>query len=166
MAELEEQDRTLSDWLKLVLPRLIRIVLWILILFGGVTLITTLTESTFSGRIPVDLSAFSSYLIVFIGFEIVIQLLRDTIFQHIFTVARTVLYMILIVLESNAGIIQFTPSSVGLPPGTNLVLTVNITTIINIFLLVSLLSVVKNMLQAIEFIQRKSEKPMIPPEFT
>jgi hypothetical protein len=90
--------------------------------------------------------------------------LKDTIFQHVFTVVRTVLYMILIVLESNAGIIQFTPSSVGLPPGTNLILTVNITAIINIFLLLSLLSVVKNMLQAIEFIQRKSEEPMIPPE--
>ena len=166
MAELEEQDRTLFDWLKLVLPRLIRIVLWILILYGGVTLITTLTESAFNGMIPFDLSAVSSYLIVFIGFEIVIQLLRDTIFQHLFTVARTILYMILIVLESNAGIIQFAPSSVGLPPGTNLILTVNITTIINIFLLLSLLSIVKNMLQAIEFIQRQSEKPMIPPELT
>jgi len=166
MAELEEHDRTLSDWLKLVLPRIIRIVLWILILFGGVTLMTTVTESAFGGMIPFELSAFSSYLIVFIGFEIVIQLLKDTIFQHIFTVARTVLYMILIVLESNAGIIHFTPSSIGLPPGTNLVLTVNITTIINIFLLLSLLSIVKNMLQAIEFIQRKSEEPMIPPELS
>jgi hypothetical protein len=166
MAELEEHDRTLSDWLKLVLPRIIRIVLWSLILFGGVTLMTTVTESAFGGMIPFELSAFSSYLLVFIGFEIVIQLLKDTIFQHIFTVARTVLYMILIVLESNAGIIQFTPSSIGLPPGTNLVLTVNITTIINIFLLLSLLSIVKNMLQAIEFIQRKSEEPMIPPELS
>jgi hypothetical protein len=166
MAELEEQDRTLFDWLKLVLPRLIRIVLWILILYGGVILITALTERAFNGMIPFDLSAVSSYLIVFIGFEIVIQLLRDTIFQHLFTVARTILYMILIVLESNAGIIQFAPSSVGLPSGTNLILTVNITTIINIFLLLSLLSIVKNMLQAIEFIQRQSEKPMISPELT
>ena len=162
MAELEEQDRTLSDWLKLVLPRIIRIVLWILILFGGATFLTTIIETAFNGMIPFELSAFSSYLLAFIGFEIVIQLLRDTIFQHLFTIARTVLYMILIVLESNAGIIQFTPSSVGLPPGTNVILTVNITTIINIFLLLSLLSVVKNMLQAIDFIQRKSEEPMIP----
>ena len=129
-------------------------------------LMTTLTESAFSGMIPFDFSAFSSYLIVFIGFEIVIQLLRDTIFQHVFTVGRTILYMILIILESNAGIIQFTPSSVGLPSGTNLVLTVNFTTIINIFLLLSLLSIVKNMLQAIDFIQRKSEEPMIPPELS
>ena len=166
MAELEEQERTLSDWLKLVLPRIIRIVLWSLLLFGGVTLLATISESTFGGMIPFDFSAFSSYLIVFIGFEIVIQLLRDTIFQHIFTVARTVLYMILIVLESNAGIIQFTPSSVGLPPGTYLVFTVNITAIINIFLLLSLLSVVKNMLQAIEFIQQKSEEPLIPTELS
>lgn len=164
MVELEERDRTLTDWLKLVLPRLIRIVFWILILFGGVTLLTTITESAFGGLIPFEPSALSSYFIVFIGFEIMIQLLRDTIFQHIFTIARSVLYMILIVLESNAGIIQFTPSSVGLPPGTNLVFTVNITTIVNIFLLLSLLSVVKNMLQAIDFIQRKSEEPMIPPE--
>lgn len=164
MAELEEQDRTLLDWLKLMLPRVIRIVLWILILFGGATLVTTLVESAFGDMIPFELSTFSSYLIVFIGFEIVIQLLRNTIFQHIFTVARTIMYMILIIIESNAGIIQFNPSSVGLPPGTNLLLTVNITTIINIFLLLSLLSVVKNMLQAIEFIQRKSEDPMIPPE--
>lgn len=164
MAELEEQDRTLLDWLKLMLPRVIRIVLWILILFGGATLVTTLAESAFGDMIPFELSTFSSYLIVFIGFEIVIQLLRNTIFQHIFTVARTIMYMILIIIESNAGIIQFHPSSVGLPPGTNLLFTVNITTIINIFLLLSLLSVVKNMLQAIEFIQRKSEDPMIPPE--
>jgi hypothetical protein len=166
MVELEEQNRTLSDWLKLVLPRVIRIVLWILILFGGVTLMTMITESAFGGVIPLEFSAFSSYLIAFIGFEIVIQLLRDTIFQHIFTVARTIMYMILIVFESNAGIIQLTPSSIGLPPGTNLVLTVNITTVINIFLLLSLLSVVKNMLQAIEFMQRKSEEPMIPPELS
>lgn len=164
MAELEEQDRTLLDWLKLMLPRVIRIVLWTLILFGGATLVTTVTESAFGDMIPFELSTFSSYLIVFIGFEIVIQLLRNTIFQHIFTVARTIMYMILIIIESNAGIIQFNPSSAGLPPGTNLLLTVNITTIINIFLLLSLLSVVKNMLQAIEFIQRKSEDPMILPE--
>jgi hypothetical protein len=164
MAELEEQDRTLLDWLKLMLPRVIRIVLWTLILFGGATLVTTLAESAFGDMIPFELSTFSSYLIVFIGFEIVIQLLRNTIFQHIFTVARTIMYMIIIIIESNAGIIQFNPSSAGLPPGTNLLLTVNITTVINIFLLLSLLSVVKNMLQAIEFIQRKSEDPMIPPE--
>lgn len=164
MVELEEQDRTFIDWLKLILPRVIRITLWILILFGGATLVSSLTESELGAMIPFELSNFTSYLLLFIGFEIVIQLLRNTIFQHIFTVARTIMYMILIVLESNAGIIQFTPPSEGLPLGTNLVLTVNITTIINIFLLLSLLSVVKNMLQAIEFIQRKSEEPMIPPE--
>ena len=164
MVELEEQDRTFFEWLKLILPRVIRITLWILILYGGAMLLTSLSESAFGGMIPFELSAFSSYLVVFIGFEIVIQLLRNTIFQHIFTVARTIMYMILIVIESNAGIIEFSPSSMGLPPGTNLTLTVNITTIITIFLVLSLLSIVKNMLQAIEFIQRKAEAPMIPPE--
>jgi hypothetical protein len=164
MVELEEQDRTFIDWLKLVLPRVIRITVWILVLYGGAALVSSLTESEFGGMIPIELSDFTSYLLLFIGFEIVIQLLRNTIFQHIFTVARTIMYMILIVLESNAGIIQFTPPSAGLPLGTNLILTVNITTIIHIYLLLSLLSVVKNMLQAIEFIQRKAEDPMIPPE--
>jgi hypothetical protein len=154
MVELEEQDRTFIDWLKLILPRVIRIIIWILILFGGATLVSYLTESELGSMIPFELSDFTSYLLLFIGFEIVIQLLRNTIFQHIFTVARTIMYMILIVLESNAGIIQFTPPTEGLPLGTNLV-----------YLLLSLLSVVKNMLQAIEFIQRKSEEPMIPPEF-
>ena len=164
MVELEEQDRTFFEWLKLILPRVIRITLWILILYGGAMLLTSLSESAFGGMIPFELSAFSSYLVVFIGFEIVIQLLRNTIFQHIFTVARTIMYMILIVIESNAGIIEFSPSSMGLSPGTNLTFTVNITTIITIFLVLSLLSIVKNMLQAIEFVQRKAEEPMIPPE--
>ncbi len=164
MGELEEYNRTLVDWLKLIIPRVIRIILWILVLFGATALVSSFAETELGSIIPFEFSEITSFLVIFIGFEIVIQLLRDTVFQHIFTVARTIMYMVLIVLESNAGIIQFAQPSERLPLGTNLTLTVNITTIMNIFLVLSLLSVVKNMLQAIEFMQKKSEEPMIPPE--
>lgn len=164
-----EEEKTGKDWLKLILPRVLRAALWGFIM-GGELLIPLLMPE-FGGEFErfFSISRFSfSYLaIVFITFEVAIQLLRGTIIQYALSMARALISMVTLILITNGGILSFTITSspdIPLPPGMTIIFTVDFRVILGIFLLFSLLSVIKNLLQAVDFLSGKAEEPIIPPE--
>jgi len=162
----EENGRVI---LKSVLTRVVRAIVWGFIM-GGELLIPMLLipdvgeqfEIFFPGQIE-----FSYIVAIFIGFEVAIQLLRETIFQYALSMARALTSMILLVLATNGGVIAITmvaSPNVPLPSGVTINLTVDFSTILGIFLILSLLSIIKNLLQAIDFLSRKAEEPKVLPE--
>jgi hypothetical protein len=66
-----------------------------------------------------------------------------------------------LVLMTNGGVLTIAIQS---SSEISIAFTIEFQTVLVIFLLLSLVSLIKNLLQAIEFLSEKTEEPMIPPE--
>lgn len=166
MADCINDEKTLIDWVKLVLPRIMRSIVGGFIMGGGVLLFLHLTD--IKSFLPLELSGLTTLLYISMGFEIVIQLLSYTIFQHVLRLARTFLFMVLLVLETSGGIINLPLESfltLPLPSNANLVFNIDVTVVLGIFILLSTLNLAKNLLQTIQFAVKQAEKPRTLPAF-
>ncbi len=166
----EEKERTLNDWLRIILPRVLRAALWGFIMGGEMLILLFIPDigGRFQEFLPAEQIGFSYFLFIFVGFEVVIQLLRGTIFQYVFGMARALASMIVLVFITNGGIMSFLISSsseLPLPAGVVVSLTAEFRVVIGVLLTLSLLSIIKNLLQAINFLSEKAEEPVILPEF-
>lgn len=166
---MAEEGRSGKDWLMLILPRVLRAALWGFIM-GGELLIPLLMPELggkFEQFFSISRFSFSYLVIVFIGFEVAIQLLRGTIIKYGLSIARALISIVALVLITNGGIMSFTIAyspEIPLPPGLALVFTVDFRVVLGIFLIFSLLSIIKNLLQAVDFLSQQAEEPFIPPE--
>jgi len=164
-----DEERRWKDWLKILLPRVIRAAIWGFIM-GGEILIPLLMPGiggNLESFFPTGQFSFSFLVAVFVGFEVTIQLLRGTIFQYALSIARTLISSITLVLMTNMGIMTLTISpspGMPLPPGITLIFTVDFKAVLGVFLIFSLLSIIKNLLQAVDFLSQRAEEPVIPPE--
>ena len=165
-----EEERTAGDWLRLIFPRVLRAVVWGFIMGGEIFLLPLLFPNfggPFGEYFSMTQFSFSYLALVFLVFEVAIQLFHGTIIQYGLSMARALISIISLVLITNGGVMTFTltPSAgLPLPPGSALVFTVDFRTILGIFLIFSLLSILKNLLQAVDFLSKKAEEPVIPPE--
>ena len=169
MAEIEEKERTTKDWVRIILPRVLRAALWGFIMGGELLILLLIPElrGGFFDLLPVQPMNFTYFLLLFVGFEVAIQLLRGTIFQHALGITRTLIYMVMMVLVTNLGVISFSLESIPaipLPPGVNITFTIEFKAVIGVFLLLSSLSISKTLLQAVDLLAEKAEEPVIPPE--
>ncbi|MCD6324894.1 hypothetical protein J7L97_01240, partial [Candidatus Bathyarchaeota archaeon] len=108
----------------------------------------------------------SHFFLGFGGIGIAIQLLRGTIFPYALSMARSIISIILLIQVTNGGIMTFTiqpPAGTQMAAGTSILITLNFQPILGVILLLSLLSVIKNLLQAIDYLSRKEETGA-PPE--
>jgi len=126
--------------------------LWIFLLPGyGEQLEALFPESGFY---------FSGVMIVFIVFEVVIQLLRGTVFQYGLGTARGLASMIVLTYTTNGGVISesipFGPSMIGV--------TIEFKPLLAVFMTLSLLVVFKNVMSTVDFLNEMSEEPKIPEE--
>lgn len=164
----ESEERTLKDCLRIILPRILRAAFWGLIM-GGEILIPLVLLPEIAGQferfIPAGSTGISFLAIIFVAFEVAIQLLRGTILQYALSMARGIISMILLVIFTNGGIMTLMVPPDMLPPqaGT-VVITVEFTAILGSLLILSLLSIVKNLLQAVDFLSEKAEEPITLPE--
>lgn len=158
-----------KGFFKSILTRVLRAIVWGFIMGGELLipmfLIPDVSEQfmmLFPGQIE-----FSYVIAIFVGFEVAIQLLRGTIFQYALSMARALTSMILLILATNGGVLTITIAAsqdVPLPSGVTIDLVVDFSTILGIFLVLSLLSIIKNLLQAIDFLSKKAEEPTVLPE--
>jgi hypothetical protein len=163
MAEIEERERTVKEWAKIIVPRVARAAAWGLIM-GGEMLILMMFPGVgeqFTAFLPAKIMGFSNFLLVFIAIEVAIQLLRGTIFPYALSIARALISMFMLVLMTNGGVLTIAIQS---SSEISIAFTIEFQTVLVIFLLLSLVSLIKNLLQAIEFLSEKTEEPMIPPE--
>jgi len=91
---------------------------------------------------------------VFIFFLVVGVLFSGTVFQYVFGVARTLVLMIFFICVLNGGIITLTVPTEG--ASVNIIL--DVTVVLAILVLICLLGIAKNVIQAIDFMSSKTEK--------
>ena len=161
----EEEDK---NWFKILAPRILKAALWGFIM-GGEILIPMLIIPDFASQtgiiIPVGRTGLSTIAAVFVAFEVAIQLLDGTVLRYALSTARTIISMILLIIFTNGGIMVLSVPPSALPPQAgSFQITVDFRTIIAALLVFSLLSIVKNILQAVDFLSQKAEEPVIPPE--
>jgi len=169
MAEAEEQERTAKDWVRILLPRVLRAAAWGFIMGGEMLLLLYVAGAggQFMKFLPIEERGLSYLLIIFIGFEVAIQLLQGTILKYVLSIARTLISMTILVLITDGGLLTVTLQSspeLPLPPEMSIAFTIDFKAVLAVSLLLSLLSIVKNLLQAVEFLSEKEEEPAVPPE--
>ncbi len=165
MDEIEEKERTAKDWAKIILVRILKAAFWGFIMGGEIMLFLNITQIG-SQFFPAQQSGLMEILMISVGFEVAIQLLQGTIFPFILSIARAFLFMVLLVHVTNGGVMEIQIQSsqeLPLPSGMNIVITLDFKPILGAFLILSSLSIIKILLQLIEFLSEK-EEPMVPPE--
>ena len=173
MGEIEKEEKTGKEWAKIIIPRVLRAIIWGFIMGGEMLLLLYFPQfiPQFGEEameiLPVQMTTGISYFfLVFAGIEIAIQLLRGTIFPYALSMARSIISIILLIQVTNGGIMTFTiqpPAGTQMAAGTSIIVTLNFQPILGVILLLSLLSVIKNLLQAIDYLSRKEETGA-PPE--
>ncbi|MCS7120832.1 MAG: hypothetical protein RMJ07_02585 [Nitrososphaerota archaeon] len=164
--EYEERDRSAKEWAKIIAARIMRAAFWGLIMGGEMLIILNVTQI---GRqfLPEQQASVTQFLLLSVAFEVAIQLLKGTFIPYLLSAARTLIFMALLVMITSGGMLEipFQPSQ-GMPFPSNLNITVKIDfkPILSAILLFSSLSIIKNILQLIEFLSEREEEPMTPPE--
>jgi len=171
MGEVEEKEKTAKDWAGIIIPRVLRAIFWGFIMGGDMLLLLHLSQFApqFGGEmmkyLPIrEIAGMSYFFLVSAGIEVAIQLLRGTIFPYTLSMARSIISIILLVQITNGGIMTFTIQP---PPeittGTSIIFTLDFQPILGMILLLSLVSMIKNLLQAINYLSQKEEESF-PPE--
>jgi len=175
MSEVEEEERTGRDWARIIIPRVIRAVIWGFIMGGEALLLLNLPQllpgmeegAMWMEMIPAETTANLSYFfILFAGIEVTIQLLRGTVFPYALSMARSIISMILLVQMTNGGVMTITmqpPPGSPIPEGASIILTLDFQPVLAVILLIALLSVIKNLLQAVDYLSKREEEGP-PPE--
>jgi hypothetical protein len=167
--EKEEKERTTTDWIRILLPRSLKAFVMGMIMGGEMLILLNLPQigGTLTQFFPKENTNISYFFAVYVIIEVAIQLLDGTIFPYALSVARTLISMFVLVLVTNGGLFTIPiPATPELPIPSDMAVTfsVDFRAILGIFLLLALVSLIKNMLQAVDFLSEKAEEPMIPPE--
>lgn len=162
-----EERSTSKSVLRKVISRLFKAAFWAFLMGGEVLFVSYilgLSEYT-TALLPVEGPFFFGFMVTFILFEVAIQLLSETIFRYVISVTRAFISMIYLILMTNGGIMKITipPEMVPFGVGT-IIFTVEFRTILAVFLMFSLISILKNLIQAINFLSERAELPFILPK--
>jgi hypothetical protein len=168
MAE-DEKERTTKDWAGILIPRILKAIAMGFIMGGEMLILLNLPQigGTFTQFLPKESTSISYFFAIFIVIEVAIHLLDGTIFPYILSFARTLISMYILVTVTNGGELTIPVSAspeLPIPSGMSVTFSVDFRAILGIFLVLSLVSLVKNMLQAVDFLSEKAEEPVIPPE--
>lgn len=157
-----DEEINAKSLLRKVLPRVLKAAFWGFFMGGEVLLFYSMLgfSEQFASFFPPAEPLFLAFMVLFISFEVAIHLLSGTIFPYALGVARALILMSLLIYTTNGGI-----TTMAIPlDGVTLQLMIDFRTILAVFLLFSLVAVVKNVLQAVEFLSERAEEPMIPAE--
>jgi len=158
-----DEEIDMKSLLRKILPRVLRAAFWGFIMGGEALLLYNMPGfgGQFAGFFPSVEPLFLAFMVVFVSFEVAIQLLSGTIFPYALGVARALISMVFLVYITNGGII-----TIATPPETGMTIrfVIDFRTILAVFLLFSLVTVAKNVLKAVEFLSERAEEPMIPAE--
>jgi len=146
-----------------IIPRIIKAAFWGFLMGGEALLIYFIPGfEKFERFIQASGTYFSGLMVMFIFFEVAIQLLSGTVFRYAFGTARALVIMMVLLFSSNGGIV-----SQNIPFGSNTIeVTIEFRAILVMFLITPLLAVFKNIMYAVEFLSEKSEEPIIPEEIS
>jgi hypothetical protein len=153
--------------MRTVLPRLLRAAFYGFLMGGEALLALRLTglNETVAALLPVGGSTVVGFMVVFMIFEVAIQLLSSTIFPYALRVTRTILSMLYLVFVTRGGVVTLAIPPEIIPLGTMPIqLTLEFQAVVAVLLIVSLLSIAKNVMQGISFLSERAEHPRTLPE--
>jgi len=165
----EEEEKSLRGWMAIILPRVLRAAFWGFIMGGELLIPLQVFDlgEKMGGVFPQSQMSFTHMVIIFAVIEVIIQLLQGTILVYALSMFRTLISTIALFLITNGGVMTInilsTPET-PLPQGSAISFTIDFSNILGIFLIFSLLGIVKNLLQAVDFLSKKAEEPVILPE--
>jgi len=164
----ENEERTGGEWARIIILRILNALVWGLIMGGEMLIflhlphvIPGLDSEIMEMILPEPIvNGATLFFAAFMMFEVAIRLLKGTVFPYILGVARAILSIVLLVQITNWGIITLTiPSKTrGILIRNAIVLTFNFRKALGAVLLIFLISIIKNMLQAVYFMSQKEEK--------
>lgn len=161
----EDEEKTLRDWITIIAPRILKASFWGFIM-GGELLIPSFLPGfgeQIEALFPQSQVRFMHLVAIFVILEVAIHLFDETIIRYALSMARTIISMISLFLVTNGGVMTINVSSMqgtSLPPGQTIIFTIDFSPILGILLIFSILSIVKNLLQAIDFLSQKAEEPI------
>jgi len=163
----ENEGRTGGEWARIIIPRILSALVWGLIMGGEMLIflhlphvIPGLDSEIMEMILPEPMmSGATLFFAAFMMFEVAIRLLKGTVFPYILGIARAILSIILLVQITNCGIITLIiPSKIGgMVIGNAIILTFNFQKVLGAVLLIFLIGIVKNMLQAVYFMSQREE---------
>jgi len=168
MAE-DEKERTTRDLAGILVPRILKAIIMGFIMGGEMLFLIAFPQigGMLTQFFPGESTSISYFFLVFVGIEVAIHLLDGTIFPYVLSVARALISMYVLVVVTNGGMLTIpipaTPE-IPIPSEMAVSFTIDFREVLGIFLMLSLISLVKNMLQAVDFLSKKAEEPVIPPE--
>lgn len=144
--------------LRKLLPRIIKASIWGFIMGGEALFMYLIPEVSemFKSFLPVQETPLISLVAVFVAFEVAIQLLAGTVYRYALSIARALFSMIFLVYVTNGGIMALSFPMGEMP----ISIVFNFRTILAVFLIFSLISVVKNLLQTVNFLAEGAESPI------
>jgi hypothetical protein len=165
----EEKEKTTKDWFRILFPRILKALVMGMIMGGEILILLNLPQigGTLTQFFPKESTSISYFFAVYVIIEVAIQLLDGTIFPYALSVARALISMFVLVLVTNGGMFTIpipTSPELPIPSDMSVTFSVDFRAVLGIFLLLALVSLIKNMLQAVNFLSEKAEEPVIPPE--
>jgi len=130
------------------LPRIFKAALFVVITYLPVYFLSTLM-SPIQPFFPWYEPLTNIFVAVFIFFLVVGVFSSGTVFQYVFGIVRTLVLMVFFICVLNGGIITLTVE------GTSIML--DVTVVLAMLVLVCLLGIAKNVVQAIDFVSGKAE---------
>jgi hypothetical protein len=149
MAE-EEIERNWKDWLRIILPRILEATAWALITWA-----VFLALELIGKLLPIEYEAFTLTAWVFIAFEFVIHLLSRTIFSPALEIAMEFVFIIILLVFTDGGAI----TTIIPLEGIAIQATLEFRPVLAAFLVLSLLSIARNVFQIFDFLSEADEEP-------
>lgn len=146
------EKRQTKSFARRFAPKIIKAALLVVITYLPLYFLYVLIEP-FQSFLPWYAPTTDLFTVVFIIFLVAGVLASGTIYQYVFGVARTLVTMIFFIHILNGGIVDL-----ALPiEGANLNIMVDLTVILAMIVLICLLGIGKNVVQAIDFVSAKGE---------
>ncbi len=124
-------------------------VLWFFLLYVLPSfLLSELTEEVLPGYTQL----FSMFAIVIIFFVVVGELLAGTVFQYVFNIGKALVLMALFIYALNGGFLKFDLETVHIEA--------NLSVYLAMLLTIDFLGLAKSLLQAIDFLAKKTERQL------
>jgi hypothetical protein len=147
------EDKGMQMFLKKMIPKVLKAtvmgLLWFFLLYA---LPTLLLSELLEEVLPGYTQLLSIFAIVIVFFVVVSELLAGTIFQYAFNIGKALVFMAFFIYALNGGFIAFDLEFVHIEADLRVYLAMLLT--------IDFLGLVKSLLQAIDFLGKKTERQL------
>lgn len=154
------ENQTAGSFLRKMVPRVAKAAVKGLIYFALLYLVPTLLISQVSGVAPQLTSGLGRildvFIIVIVVFVVASELTSGTIFQHALNVGKAIILMVFFVVALDGGVLNLDIESIHLVADLRIVLVT--------LIVIDLIGLARNLLQAINFLSEKAEQQLPTPK--